>query len=394
MENQILIAGGGIGGLAAALACTQAGWTVQLFERAREFGEVGAGIQMGPNVVRILNAWGLEKALQQVVAFPSDLRVRSATDGDELGILSLGERVIQRYGAAYATVHRADLQSVLLQAVQQQDHVQLHLDNGVHRYQEEAQGIRIHTAHGQDATGGALVGADGIWSSVRQQLLADGPPRVTGHLAYRAMVKQQDLPEKLRSQRVTAWLGHDLHVVQYPVRRGEWMNVVAVVHGRLDGDAEDWDHATNAKELRQAMSHTASGLQDLIAAIAQWPAWVLCDRPPMHSATEQAQGRVALLGDAAHPMRPYMAQGAGMAIEDAACLQSVLTPTGVPMQQRLQRYAQQRWQRNGRVQARSIRNGEIFLAKGAMRWGRDLSMRLLGEKLLDVPWLYAGPKPD
>jgi salicylate hydroxylase len=113
----------------------------------------------------------------------------------------------------------------------------------------------------------------------------------------------------------------------------------------------------------------------------------------MHSATEQAQGRVALLGDAAHPMRPYMAQGAGMAIEDAACLQSVLTPTGVPMEQRLQGYAQQRWERNARVQARSIRNGDIFHAKGVMRWGRDLSMRLLGERLLDVPWLYAGPAP-
>ena len=394
MENQILIAGGGIGGLAAALACAQAGWPIQLFERTHEFGEVGAGIQMGPNVVRILNTWGLEKALQQVVAFPSDLRVRSATDGAELGVLPLGERVIQRYGAAYATVHRADLQSVLLQAVRQQDRVRLHLDNGLQRYQEEAQGIRIHTVNGQDAVGGALVGADGIWSSVRQQLLADGPPRVTGHLAYRAMVKQQDLPEKLRSQRVTAWLGPDLHVVQYPVRRGEWMNVVAVVHGRLDGAAEDWDHATNAKDLRQAMSHSSSGLQDLIAAIARWRAWVLCDRPPMRSASEQAQRRVALLGDAAHPMRPYMAQGAGMAIEDAACLQRVLTPTALPMEQRLHRYAQLRWQRNARVQARSIRNGEIFHAKGVMRWGRDLSMRLLGEKLLDVPWLYAGPKPD
>ena len=366
---------------------------MQLFERAREFGEVGAGIQMGPNVVRILNAWGLEKALQQVVAFPSDLRVRSAMDGAELGILSLGERVIQRYGAAYATVHRADLQSVLLQAVQQQDHVQLHLDSGVQSFQEDANGIRIRMVNGEDAVGCVLVGADGIWSSVRQQLLSDGPPRVTGHLAYRAMVKQQDLPERLRSQRVTAWLGPDLHVVQYPVRTGEWMNVVAVVHGRLDGDTGDWDHATNAADLRQATAGTASGLQDLIAAIAHWRAWVLCDRPPMRSAMEQARGRVALLGDAAHPMRPYMAQGAGMAIEDAACLQRVLTSADIPMEQRLQRYAQQRWQRNARVQARSIRNGEIFHTKGFMRWGRDLSMRLLGEKLLDVPWLYAGPPP-
>ena len=393
MENQILIAGGGIGGLAAALACAQAGWSVQLFERTREFGEVGAGIQMGPNVVRVLNAWGLENALQQVVAFPSDLRVRSATDGAELGVLTLGERARQRYGAAYATVHRVDLQSVLLKAVQEQDRVQLHLDSWVQHFQDKDEVVRVHTMTGQDAIGCALVGADGIWSTVRQQLLADGPPRVTGHLAYRAMVKQQDLPEKLRSQRVTAWLGPDLHVVQYPVRRGEWMNVVAVVHGRLDASADEWDHATNANDLRRATANTCAALRDVVSAIGHWRAWVLCDRPPMCSASEQAQGRVALLGDAAHPMRPYMAQGAGMAIEDAACLHSVLMPTGVPMEQRLQRYAQHRWQRNARVQARSIRNGEIFHAKGVMRWGRDLSMRLLGEKLLDVPWLYAGPAP-
>lgn len=393
MEKHILIAGGGIGGLAAALACTQAGSSVQLFERAREFGEVGAGIQMGPNVVRILNAWGLENALQQVVAFPANLQVRSAIDGAELGVLTLGERAVQRYGAAYMTVHRADLHAVLLQAVQQQAGARLHLDGWLESFEEGHEGVRIRTLDGQTAQGQALVGADGIWSSVRQQLLADGPPRVTGHLAYRAMVKQQDLPGSQRSQCVTAWLGPDLHVVQYPVRRGEWMNVVAVVHGRLDGAADEWDHATNANELRQAMAQTCRPLQDLIAAIAHWRAWVLCDRPPMRSAAEQAQGRVALLGDAAHPMRPYMAQGAGMAIEDAACLQSVLSPDGEPMAQRLQRYAQHRWQRNARVQARSIRNGEIFHATGVMRWGRDVSMRLLGEKLLDVPWLYAGSTP-
>ena len=139
------------------------------------------------------------------------------------------------------------------------------------------------------------------------------------------------------------------------------------------------------------MGKTCGALQALIAAIQTWRLWALCDRPPMAGAQQQAQGRVALLGDAAHPMRPYMAQGAGMAIEDAACLQSVLAQREVPMAQRLTAYAQQRWQRNARVQARSIRNGQIFHATGVVRWGRDLSMRLLGERLLDVPWLYQGP---
>ncbi len=390
MRNQILIAGGGIGGLSAALACAKAGWTVQLFERAREFREVGAGIQMGPNVVRVLNAWGLEKAVGQVAAFPADLRVRSAASGDEIGKLALGGRARERYGAPYATIHRADLQRLLLLAAQQHDAVQLQLGQRLERFVQTDSFVRAHTLEGAEVQGQALVGADGIWSAVRQQLLNDGPPRVTGHLAYRAMVPQHELPEKLRSQHVTVWLGPDLHVVQYPVRNGNWLNVVGIILGHLDEDADEWDQQTNAHDLRCAMSGTCSALQELIEAIAHWRVWSLCDRTPMRSPVEHAQGRVALLGDAAHPMRPYLAQGAGMAIEDAACLQSVLTPANGPMAQRLKTYGALRWQRNARVQARSIRNGQIFHSTGWVRWGRDASIRLLGEKLLDVPWLYRG----
>lgn len=391
MTKQILIAGGGIGGLAAALACTQAGWPVQLLERAREFGEVGAGIQIGPNVVRILHRWGLEPALRQVAAFPDVLQVRSASSGAELGRLRLGERVRARYGAPYATIHRSDMQQLLLKAVEQRADVKLHLGQWLESFVQEGDGVRVQTLDGLALQGEALVGADGLWSSVRQLLLEDAAPRVTGHLAYRAMVLQQDLPERLRSQQVTIWLGPDLHLVQYPVRCGRWLNVVGIVHGLVDGNLDDWDHDTNAQGLRAALTGTCSPLQDLIGAIDHWRLWALCDRPPMKGAHEQAKGRVALLGDAAHPMRPYMAQGAGMAIEDAACLQQVLIRPGLTMAQRLQAYAEQRWQRNAQVQARSIRNGQIFHARGFMRWARDLSMRLAGERVLDVPWLYRGP---
>jgi salicylate hydroxylase len=235
-----------------------------------------------------------------------------------------------------------------------------------------------------------LVGADGLWSTVRHLLLKDEKPRVTGHLAYRALIAQRDLPAYLRSQQVTVWLGPDLHVVQYPVRRGHWLNVVAIVHGEVKGNVHDWDHATHGSDLQAAMGSACNRLQDLIGAIPDWRQWGLCDRAPMAGAHEQAQGCVALLGDAAHPMRPYMAQGAGMAIEDAACLQRMLALPDLPMLQRLQQYANERWKRNARVQARSIRNGEIFHAKGLVRWGRDASMRLLGERILDVPWLYRG----
>lgn len=388
MEKQILIAGGGIGGLAAALACSRAGWPVRLVERTREFGEVGAGIQMGPNVVRQLQAWGLESELNQVAAFPEMLRVRSANSGQELGRLRLGERTRTRYGAPYATIHRADLHELLLGAVQQQGDVELHLNQWLESFVDNGAGVQMLTLDGLQLEGQALIGADGLWSTVRHHMLQDGDPRVTGHLAYRALIAQRDLPARLRSQKVTVWVGPDLHVVQYPVRRGHWLNVVAIVQGQVEGEVDDWDHATHASDLQAAMGATCSRLQDLVGAIENWRLWALCDRPPMAGAHEQARGRVALLGDAAHPMRPYMAQGAGMALEDAACLQRMLALPEQPMAERLQRYAQERWKRNARVQARSIRNGEIFHAKGLVRWGRDLAMSMLGERLLDVPWLY------
>ena len=391
-NQQILVAGGGIGGLAAALACSRAGWAVQLMERAPAFGEVGAGIQMGPNVVRVLQGWGQEQALKQVAAFPDVLRVRSANNGAELGSLRLGERTRALYGAPYATIHRADLHRMLLTAVVQQGSTALHVGQRLESFADTGSGVQVRTQDGLQLQGQALIGADGLWSSVRQQLLHDAPPRVTGHLAYRAMVAQADLPAALRSQEVTVWLGPRLHVVQYPVRGGEGLNVVAIVEGAVadGGDVQDWDHATHTRDLQAVLGNTCSPLQDLVSAIHTWRLWALCDRPPMAGAHQQAQGRVALLGDAAHPMRPYMAQGAGMAMEDAACLQRVLAESGLPMAQRLQHYAAQRWQRNARVQARSIRNGQIFHATGLERWGRDLSMRLLGERLLDVPWLYCG----
>ena len=393
-NKHILIAGGGIGGLAAALACSRAGWPVQLMERAPAFGEVGAGIQMGPNVVRVLQGWGLEHALKHVAAFPDVLRVRSADSGAVLGGLRLGARALSLYGSPYATIHRADLHRMLLTAVVQQGSAALRVGQRLTSFVDTGSAVQVQTEDGLQLQGEALIGADGLWSSVRQHMLAphDAPPRVTGHLAYRAMVSQADLPAALRSQDVTVWLGPKLHVVQYPVRGGDWLNVVAIVEGAVasGSDMQDWDHATHTRDLQAAMGSTCGALQDLIAAIHTWRLWALCDRPPMAGAHEQAQGRVALLGDAAHPMRPYMAQGAGMAMEDAACLQDVLALSERPMAQRLQHYAQQRWRRNARVQARSTRNGQIFHATGLVRWGRDLSMRLLGERLLDVPWLYRG----
>ena len=395
MMKQVLVAGGGIGGLAAALGAARAGWEVRLYERASAFSEVGAGVQIGPNVVRRLQAWGLQQALQAVAAFPGRLQVRNAVSGRELAVLPLGLTAVERYGAAYATIHRADLHALLLQGLTQTTDAQLHLDQAVERFADNGEAVTVRTSLGKEIEGDALIGADGLWSRTRTQLLGAVAPRVTGHLAYRALVRQQDLPAALRTTQVTAWLGPRLHAVQYPVCRGDVQNIVVIVQGAPPQDLQNWDHAANAAGLAYALQGTCAALRDAVQAVADhglagWRLWPLCDRPPVRNADEMARGLVALLGDAAHPMRPYLAQGAGMAIEDAAELQRALAMHDLEVPLRLRRYALNRWQRNARVQARSIRNGRIFHATGPVRWARDTSLRLLGERLLDVPWLYRG----
>jgi salicylate hydroxylase len=422
MSEKVLIAGGGIAGLATGLALARAHADVQILERAPALTEVGAGVQLGPNVTRILDAWGLLSAVQQVASYPANLHARHANSGHVLATLSLTD-LAKRYGAPYITIHRADLQNVLLQAVQATGtdlrchaHVQK-LNQGSRQvavtFSEGApvdgdsngiESTRMHDhsqSQSQSESADALVIADGVWSQLRQQLLCDGPPRMTGHLAYRALILQADLPPHLRTQDVSVWMGNMVHVVQYPVRAGEWLNVVCLTEGQLQGvtwkDLQDWNVSKTPQEtsadLQSALQGACPHLQALVEACSKWRVWPLCDRAPMQSAAEHAQGRVALVGDAAHPMRPYLAQGAGMAIEDAAELAhqwAVLADRAVD--QRFAAFAQTRWQRNARVQARAIRNGEIFHATGPMQWARDVGLRALGERLMDMPWLY-GYKP-
>lgn len=390
----VLVAGGGIGGLSAALACARAGHRVSVHERAPEVTEVGAGVQLGPNVVKILYSWGLQEALGAVAAFPEQLTVRNAISGSKLGVLRFDQAFAQRYGAPYLTIHRADLHSVLLNAACHHPQIELRMDSALVGVQQTNEEVNADFTRDQRGQADLLVGADGGWSMVRKLIWQDGTPQATGHLAYRAMVRQSDLPERLRSSHVTAWLGPQMHVVQYPVRRGAWLNVVAIVHGLVQGDMSHWDHSANARDIQHSLSETCATLRDLVAGVPYWRLWPLSIRPPMRGAAEHALGRIALLGDAAHPMVPYLAQGAGMAIEDAAALAWALGDaaprTGHETAAKLKAFANARWQRNAQVQARAIKNGEIFHANGLMRWGRDTALRVLGDKLLDMPWLYGG----
>ena len=392
----MIIVGGGIGGLAAALACGQAGARPQVLERAATFSEVGAGIQMGPNVTRILHAWGLAEDLQEIGFVPRKLDAKDTHTGQIIGTLRLGQRSLDTYGAPYFTVHRADLHRVLLKKIRSSGQAELRLDSEVQGLQQNADGIQISGTNlpaslAELSQSAAMVGADGLWSKTRQFVVPPTAPRVTGLLAYRALVPMQSIPEKLRLQDVNVWVGPKVHAVLYPVKCGDYLNLVVVVQGPPPASLDDWDHAGNKQDLEAAMGPVHADLWDLLAAVPAWRLWPLCDRPPLKGPCEMAKGQIALLGDAAHPVRPFLAQGAGMAIEDAAELGRCWVKADLPVAERLKMYAQARWARNAQVQQRSIRNGQIFHLQGPLRWGRNVAMKLMGESLMDAPWLYAGP---
>jgi salicylate hydroxylase len=350
--------------------------------------------------VRHLQAWGLGTALEQVAFQPQHLVVcnahaRKGQDG-VLGRLRLGQRMQDRYGAPYFTLARADLHQLLLSAVKALP-VELQLARRVVSLKAEPQ-VEVKWEDLKPVSGSealhtqifdAVVGADGLWSHVRQALQQDGPAHAIGHCAYRAQLPMQALPAQLRSFDVTVWLGQRFHVVHYPVKGGELLNVVVIVEGPPCDKAQWLSQITSVPSTGFKL---ATQLLDVLNAADDWQSWPLFDRPALNGPQAMAQGHVALLGDAAHPMRPYLAQGAAMAIEDAKALAQAWGPhassaTQIPAV--LQTYALNRWRRNAQVQRRAQRNGFVFHLQGPMAWARDRSIQWLGESVLDIPWLYS-----
>jgi salicylate hydroxylase len=434
--KEMLIAGGGIGGLAAALACTRAGWRARVFEAAPLFEEVGAGVQLGPNATRVLGAWGLDRGLAEIAFIPGHLCIFDANSGRELARSTLGKSMEQRYGAPYCCVHRADLHRLLHAAVSrdpevvacggrravgvtaQGDTVGLYVEaSGASpaartqppqmAFPGNESGVVDPVPSDEDVSarlcveGDALLGADGLWSQIRHHVVPqDTAPTATGHRAYRSLLRQDELPLAMRGSSVCVWLGTGMHAVSYPVRRGEWLNLVVLVESVKSsmtiptwspGEPDEWNQQASSDVLEQALRGCCASLRDLTSAVTGWRSWELFDREPVTSAAQMSAGPVALLGDAAHPMLPYLAQGAAMALEDADALGRAMAMDAGTVPQRLRHYALNRWERAARVQQRSRRNAKIFHAGGAMRWGRDIALSALGQRLLDVPWLYAGP---
>lgn len=367
---KFLIAGAGIAGLSAAIAISRSGHGATVLEQALELSEVGAGIQLGHNAMRILMDWGLGEAILGVGCEPTHLIVRDARDDHVLTSRSLNDQdaARQKYGAPHVCIRRADLQSVLLKDAQ---------DKGANvLLGQTMQGLHDSRLVNFDA----LIGCDGLHSKVREQMLVGtkhgGKPRLAGfmgHTAYRAMVDMALLPLELRSQSVQVWLGASQHVVAYPVNQQQ-MNIVIAQEG--------------APTLASLMSAQLHALIAAVQANGGFTEWQLFHRPPMLGAQFYAKGNVALLGDAAHPMLPYLAQGAAMAIEDAQALrQAVAREVNIDMA--LQAYAKARWKRNARVQIQSQMQGYAFHASGLTRFARDAVLRVAGERMTRMPWLYS-----
>jgi 3-hydroxybenzoate 6-monooxygenase len=384
----VLIAGGGIGGFAAALALSKAGFRVRLFERAQEIKEIGAGIQIGPNAFHVFEQLGVTDAVRAKAALPRKLAMMDGISGEQVVSIPLDEPFLKRFHHPYALIHRADLHRILLDACLSSDRIEVTTNVKVDGFTDDGDIVTLHTTQG-DVCGRALIGADGLWSTVRAQIVGDGAPRVSGHIAYRAVLPINEVPPELRSNTMTLWAGAKTHLVHYPLRGGELFNLVAVFHS--DRYVEGWDAVGDAEELHLRFRDAVPTVKALLSKIDTWRMWVLCDREPIR---EWSKGNVTLLGDAAHPMLQYMAQGACMAMEDAIVLADEMAATPDDPANAFVRYQERRYMRTGKVQMSARLYGEFYHARGVNRELRNqfLQSRSLEQTLDGMAWLYdAGP---
>ena len=386
-----LVAGGGIGGLAAALALSRRGYAVRVLEQSAEFKEIGAGIQLGPNVFRMFEALGLTGAIKGYAAFPENLVMMDGLTGEEVTRVPIGSEAFRtRFGGyPYAVIHRGDMHRVYLEACQAERNIELSVSRKALRYDDKGDRVVLHMEDGEAIEGCALIGADGLWSRVREQMLGDGKPRVSGHIAYRAVLKREEVPEGLWQNNVVLWAGPKTHLVHYPLRRGELYNLVAVFHS--DKYEEGWNTFGDPEELHRKFSDERPEVMALLAKIEAWKMWVLCDREPVR---EWSKGRVTLLGDAAHPMLQYLAQGANMATEDGVVLAACVDLSAGNLEAAFRRYQDERYLRTAKVQVTARYYGDVYHAAGVVR---ELRNGLFVGKAPDpnfstMAWLYDGIK--
>lgn len=386
----ILIAGGGIGGLAAAFVLGRQGHRVTVLEQSAAFGEIGAGIQLGPNIFRMFDDLGLKQAVSEVAYFPPGLGMNDVRTGEKVVRVALGDTARAAYGYPYGVIYRVDLHNVFLRACRQLPGVTLRTASKLEAFEQDHQGVQVHLAGGESLRGDALIGADGLWSRVRQAIVGDGKPRVSGHIAYRAVLRREDVPAHLWNDDVLLWGGEKTHLVHYPLRRGELFNLVAVFHS--DKYDEGWNSFGDTAELHERFAQSVPQVRELLGKIDTWKMWVLCDREPVKIWSDR---RVTLLGDAAHPMLQYLAQGAGQAIEDAVVLGEALKATQGDAGEAFLKYQQARYLRTGRVQLTARFYGDIYHASGVTRELRNAMFQGGKESagFAGLKWMYEGIEP-
>jgi salicylate hydroxylase len=389
--RSIIIAGAGIGGLTAALALARKGFQVTVFEQAERLEEAGAGIQLSPNATRVLLELGLGERLQPLVVSPTAVVVRAAWSSQEIVRIPLGETARARYGAPYWVIHRADLQAALAEATRANPDITVTLGTAVEDFGAHSNGVTVQIRRkgspAGERRGAALVGADGLWSRVRAQSGDRRAPRFRRRTAWRATLPSGAVGADLREPFVQLWLGVDGHLVHYPVKAGALINIVGIASDDWQGPG--WSEASSREDVLSRFSRWSwtTPARDLLAIPERWLKWALYDLAPLPL---RGTGPVALIGDAAHPMLPFLAQGAAMAIEDAAVLAEALSAAPQDPIAAMRAYEGLREARTARMQRGASRLGRVYGLSGAAAAVRNAVMRGLGgaRLLAGQDWIY------
>jgi len=390
-SKPIMIAGGGIGGLAAALALAKAGCASIVLEKASRFGEIGAGIQLGPNAFHSFDTLGFGDRARDAAVYVDKLRLMDAKTAEEICHIPLDAPFRERMGNPYAVVHRADLHGIMLDACIAHDLIELRTRQHVEKYEQDGTVVTAFIRDENPLQGAGLIAADGLNSVIRNQMIGDGLPRVSGHTTYRSVIPTENMPEDLRWNAATLWAGPKCHIVHYPLKGWKAFNLVVTYHNQAPEAVAG--KPVSKEEVRRGFEHIHPRARQVIDHGKDWKLWVLCDRDPI---VNWVDGRVALLGDAAHPMLQYLAQGACMAMEDAVCLGAMITEND-SLETALELYRARRVVRTSRVVMGSRLMGDyVYHPDGAQALVRNAIMgsRTPEEWYDRIEWLYGGTGLD
>ncbi|MEQ1695941.1 MAG: FAD-dependent monooxygenase [Hyphomicrobiaceae bacterium] len=386
----MLIAGGGIGGLAVALALAKCGIRSRVLERKPVFGEAGAGIQIGPNGVASLRAIGVAASLAAKVGSPDEIRVFDGQRGSALAVLPLGDAINARFGAPYWTIHRADLHACLLSAAQREPAILIETGFQVDRLEAAPDGIRLISTEGKVATGTAVIGADGLWSKVRSYVADRVDMPYAGWSAYRTVIDGSEVPSAFQANAVGLWLAPRAHVVHYPVYGGS--ETAAVVILPQTASSEGWAKDADRDDLLGRVNHLSPEVVAFLAEGRGWKTWSLFNVPPL---ARWSNGSVTLLGDAAHPVLPFLASGGVLALEDAVALAACVAKQSEDVPAAFEAYAKLRMKRAAKVATGARRNGAVYHMSGPSAFARNLAMKAIpAPRLMSrYDWLYGWKPP-